>query len=233
VVCCAAAIAGDNMQDLKAGYLVQATPWKQQVMQLVGTASAALVMAPILMLLLKAYGFAGHESATEDALSAPQANLMASVARGVFEGGLPWSYVFIGMGLAAVVIALDEYLLRTGSSFRTPVLAVAIGIYLPFELEVPIFVGGIIHYIVKSYHRRKNTAKETVEISMRHGLLFASGLITGEALMGIMLAIPIVLSGRQDVLAVMDKPLGAWPGVILLVGVVYWLYRTALGKMKS
>ena len=233
VVCCAAAIAGDNMQDLKAGYLVQATPWKQQVMQLVGTASAALVMAPILMLLLNAYGFAGHESATEDALIAPQANLMASVARGVFEGGLPWNYVFIGMGLAVVVIAMDEHLLQTESSFRTPVLAVAIGIYLPFELEVPIFVGGIIHFIVTLYHKRKNTAKDTAEVSMRHGLLMASGLITGEALIGIMLAIPIVLSGRQDVLAIMDNPLGAWPGVILLVAVAYWLYCTASGKMKS
>ena len=232
VVCCAAAIAGDNMQDLKAGYLVGATPWKQQVMQLVGTVSAALVMAPILMLLLKAYGFAGHESATKDALSAPQANLMASVARGVFEGGLPWNYVLIGMGLAVVVIALDEHLLRIGSSFRTPVLAVAIGIYLPFELEVPIFVGGIIHFVVTLLHKKRNTPKDTTETSMRHGLLFASGLITGEALIGILMAIPIVLSGKQDVLAVMDKPLGAWPGLILLAGVAYWLYRTALGKAK-
>ena len=233
VVCCAAAIAGDNMQDLKAGYLVGATPWKQQVMQLVGTASAALVMAPILMLLLNAYGFAGHESATSDALIAPQANLMASVAKGVFEGGLPWNYVVIGMILAGVVIALDEYLLRIGSSFRTPVLAVAIGIYLPFELEVPIFAGGIIHFVVTLLHRRKNTPPDTAEIAMRHGLLFASGLITGEALIGILMAIPIVLSGKQDILAIMDKPLGAWPGVILLFGVAYWLYRTALGKMKT
>lgn len=233
VVCCAAAIAGDNMQDLKAGYLVGATPWKQQVMQLVGTASAALVMAPILMLLLNAYGFAGHESATSDALIAPQANLMASVAKGVFEGGLPWNYVVIGMILAGVVIALDEYLLRIGSSFRTPVLAVAIGIYLPFELEVPIFAGGIIHFVVTLLHRRKNTPPDTAEIAMRHGLLFASGLITGEALIGILMAIPIVLSGKQDILAIMDKPLGAWPGVILLFGVAYWLYRTALEKMKT
>jgi len=233
VVCCAAAIAGDNMQDLKAGYLVGATPWKQQVMQLVGTCSAALVMAPILMLLLNAYGFAGHESATSDALIAPQANLMASVAKGVFEGGLPWNYVVIGMILAGVVIALDEYLLRTGSSFHTPVLAVAIGIYLPFELEVPIFAGGIIHFVVTLLHKKRNTTQETTEISMRHGLLFASGLITGEALIGIVMAIPIVLSGKQDVLAVMDKPLGAWPGLILLAGVAYWLYRTALGKAKT
>jgi putative OPT family oligopeptide transporter len=233
VVCCAAAIAGDNMQDLKAGYIVGATPWKQQVMQLVGTVSAALVMAPILMLLLKAYGFAGHESATEDALIAPQANLMASVAKGVFEGGLPWNYVFIGMGLAVIIIILDEYLLRSGSSFHTPVLAVTIGIYLPLELEVPIVVGGIIHYLVKSYHEKKGTSKDQVEISGRHGLLFASGLITGEAIIGIVMAIPIVLSGNQNVLAIMDEPVGAWPGVILLVGIGYWLYRMAMGERAT
>ena len=233
VVCCAAAIAGDNMQDLKAGYIVGATPWKQQVMQLVGTVSAAFVMAPILTLLLKAYGFAGHASATKDALIAPQANLMASVAKGVFKGGLPWNYVFVGMGLAVVVIWLDEYLLRKGSSFRTPVLAVAIGVYLPLELEVPIFVGGIIHHIIKVRHRRKATAEEVAEQCGRHGLLYASGLITWEALVGILLAIPIVLSGRQDVLAIADSPFGSWPGMILLTGIGYWLFRTASSVKKG
>jgi len=234
VVCCAAAIAGDNMQDLKAGYIVGATPWKQQVMQLVGTVSAAFVMAPILMLLLKAYGFAGHKSATADALIAPQANLMASVAKGVFEGGMPWSFVFIGMGLAVAVIMLDEYLLRKGGSFRTPVLAVAIGIYLPLELEVPIFAGGIIHQVIKVVHKRRRTDKDKAEQFGRQGLLFASGLITGEALLGILLAIPIVLSGRQDVLAIADNPLGSWPGVILLTGIGYWLFRTASsGKLTD
>jgi putative OPT family oligopeptide transporter len=233
VVCCAAAIAGDNMQDLKAGYLVKATPWKQQVMQLVGTVSAAFVMAPVLTLLFKAYGFAGHTSATENALIAPQANLISSVAKGVFEGGLPWNYVYLGMGVAVAVIAMDKYLEKRGSAFRMPVLAVAIGIYLPLELEVPILAGGIIHQVIKVYHQRKNTVKEKVEISNRHGLLFASGLITGEALIGILLAIPIVLSGNLKVLAVLKEPLGTWPGVILLVGIGYWLYRTALGKTKS
>ncbi len=229
VVCCAAAIAGDNMQDLKAGYIVKATPWKQQVMQMVGTVSAALVMAPILMLLLNAYGFKGHESAKENPLIAVQANLMASVAKGVFEGGLPWSFVWIGVAVAIAVIILDEYLRRRGSSFRTPVLAVAIGFYLPFQLAVPIFAGGVIHQIIKVYHKRKSTAKDAVEIAGRHGLLFASGLITGEALTGILLAIPIVISGRPNVLAVLTKPLGTWPGVVLLVGIGYWLYRTARG----
>jgi len=233
VVCCAAAIAGDNMQDLKAGYIVQATPWKQQVMQMVGTLSAALVMAPILTLLLNAYGFKGHTSAGDNALAAPQANLMASVSKGVFEGGLPWRFVWVGAILAVAVIILDEYLVRRGSSFRTPVLAVAIGIYLPLELEVPILAGGIIHQILKMYHQKKDTAKDIVEISNRRGLLFASGLITGEALIGIVLAMPIVLSGKPDVLAILAKPLGTWPGVVLLIGIGYWLFRTALGKNIS
>jgi uncharacterized oligopeptide transporter (OPT) family protein len=113
------------------------------------------------------------------------------------------------------------------------VLAVAIGIYLPFELEVPIFAGGIIHQIIKIYHKRKNTAENIAEESNRRGILFASGLITGEALMGILLAIPIVVSGKFNVLAVLEKPLGSWPGVVLLVAIACWLYRTALGKIKS
>jgi len=233
VVCCAAAIAGDNMQDLKTGYLVQATPWKQQVMQMVGTVSAALVMAPILILLLNAYGFAGHSSAKENPLIAVQANLMASVAKSVFEGGLPWLFVLLGAVLAVLVIILDEYLLWRGSSFRTPVLAVAIGIYLPFELEVPIFAGGIIHQLIKVYHRRKNIPGDTAESYGRNGLLFASGLITGEALVGILLAIPIVVSGKTNVLAVLENPLGSWPGIVLLIVIAYWLYHIARGKIKG
>jgi len=233
VVCCAAAIAGDNMQDLKAGYIVKATPWKQQVMQIIGTVSAALVMAPVLTLLFKAYGFKGHASATENALIAPQANLIASVAEGVFQGNLPWNYVFIGMAVAIAVIIADCYLAKKNSSFRMPVLAVAIGIYLPLELEVPIFAGGLIHQLIKTYHRKKATPKDTLEVSNRHGLLFASGLITGEALIGILLAVPIVISGRQDVLAIFEKPLGTWPGIALLTAIAYWLYRLACEKKQK
>ena len=250
VVCCAAAIAGDNMQDLKAGHIVGATPWRQQVMQLVGTASGALVIAPVLMLLHKAYGFLGQPGAPADALSAVQANLMASVARGVFTGDLPWTYVFIGMGVAAAVIALDEYLNRIGSSFRTPVLAVTIGIYLPLELAIPIFIGGLIHFATQRFHARWQTPSEQVEISNRNGLLFASGLITGEALMGIILAIPIIILKQFHIgLPLLDindvfvkllalaniklsftPPIGQVGGSILLLAVAYWLYLAARGK---
>jgi putative OPT family oligopeptide transporter len=236
VVCCAAAIAGDNMQDLKTGYIVGATPWRQQIMQMIGTASGAIVIAPVLMLLYKAYGFAGQPGARPDALSAVQANLMASVARGVFHGDLPWTFVFIGMGIAAVVIALDMYLKKIGSSFRTPVLAVTIGIYLPLELAVPIFAGGLIHHACKLYHRKYSTPNEKVESSARNGLLFASGLITGEALMGILLAIPIIALKQVNVdLPIIAHftgsilPFGSWLGTALLIAVACWLYRVARG----
>jgi len=227
VVCCAAAIAGDNMQDLKAGYIVGATPWKQQVMQMVGTASAAVVMAPILTLLLEAYGFAGHTSAKASPLIAAQANLMASVARGVFAGDLPWGFVSVGVVVAVGVIVLDGILERRGSTFRTPVLAVAIGFYLPFELAVPIFAGGLLNHALASRQTKRGAGPEEIGNSNRRGLLFASGLITGEALIGILLAIPIVVSGDVDVLAVLAEPAGAWPGAILLTAVGCWLYRVA------
>jgi len=226
VVCCAAAIAGDNMQDLKAGYILKATPWKQQVMQIVGTVSAALVMAPVLGVLLKAYGFVGHESAKANALIAPQAQLIASVAKGVFDGNLPWNYVFVGMAFAVVIIFADCRLKAAKSTFRLPVLAVAIGVYLPLELSVPIFAGGLISLAVKAAGKVKE------ELMGGNGLLFASGLITGEALVGISMAVVIVIAGKSDVLAIADNPLGAWPGLILLGGLGYWLYSIARKDQK-
>ena len=233
VVCCAAAIAGDNMQDLKTGFLVGATPWKQQVMQMVGVVAAAFVMAPILTLLLNAYGFEGHVSARANPLAAPQANLMAAVAKGVFAKNLPWNFVWLGVAVAVGVIILDVILERRGSGFRAPVLAVAIGFYLPFELSVPIFAGGVIHAVIKRRQAKARQTKEAIAAAGQRGLLFASGLITGEALIGILMAIPIVITKRQDVLAVVEEPLGSWPGIILLGGVAYWLYRTAQGIAKK
>ena len=224
VVCCAAAIAGDNMQDLKAGYIVGATPWKQQVMQMVGTVSAALVIAPVLMLLQNAYGFKGHISARgAEALGAPQANLMASVAKGVFSKELPWNFVFMGMGVALLVIIADIILELRKARFRMPVLAVAIGIYLPMELAVPIVIGGAIKAAISSHQRRHAIPPDGVKTSERRGILFASGLITGEALMGIALAIPIAITGNLRILSLADNPYGAWPGLVILVGIAAWL----------
>jgi putative OPT family oligopeptide transporter len=235
VVCCAAAIAGDVMQDLKCGRIVGTTPWKQQTMEMVGTVSAALVIAPVLILLQEAYGFAGMKDAGEKALSSPQANLMASVAKGVFQGGLPWAYVFMGMAVAVLVISLDQFLQVRKYPFRTPVLAVAIGFYLPFQLSVPICLGGIISFVVKMYHKKRNSDSHEVEASDRRGVLMASGLITGEALMGIIVAIPIVILKQMDIEMPLWEgkvPFGGVTGVILLACIAFWLCYTAIKSRK-
>jgi putative OPT family oligopeptide transporter len=225
VVCCAAAIAGDNLQDLKAGYIVGATPWKQQVMQGVGVVSSVLVMAPILTLLLQAYGIGVPTAEHPEPHLAPQATLMASVAQGVFLGGLPWTMVIIGGVIGTIVIITDEVLKSKGSSFRTPVLAVAVGIYLPLELSTAIMVGGLIAHFAAKVHARRGADGEK---SMRHGMLFAAGLITGEALVGILMAIPIVQSGDPNVFALSESlQFGGGLGLLVIGAIVFWMYRVA------
>jgi putative OPT family oligopeptide transporter len=235
VVACAAAIAGDNLHDLKTGYLVGATPWKQQVMLIVGTLVSALVMAPVLNLLLNAYGIGPVTPEHPQSLTAPQATLMQSVAEGVFRGGLPWGMVLIGMGLAVAIILADLALERRKSSFRVPVLAVAIGIYLPFELSVPILLGGIVAWFVQRAQRRREwgsgeAAEEARKEVEQRGMLISSGLITGEALVGIAMAIPIVISGRADVLAFWGARDLAWPGIVLLLVLIWGIYRASVPR---
>jgi len=227
VVCCAAAVGGDNLQDLKAGYLVGATPWKQQLMLMIGAFSCALIMAPVLNLLAAAFGIGPPTPEHPHSLLAPQATLMASVAKGMFGGELPWTMIGIGAVIGAVTIALDEWLKHTGSTFRVPVLAAAIGIYLPLELMVPIFLGSLLSYFVEKKLGIVNADEKTKEHAHRPGTLFSAGLITGEALTGILIAIPIVVSGRADVLAVPDSlHFGQIVGLAVLCVVGYLLYRS-------
>ncbi len=228
VVCCAAAVGGDNLQDLKAGYIVGATPWKQQLMLGIGAFSCALIMAPVLNLLAQAYGIGAPTPEQPQSLAAPQATLMASVAQGMFGGKLPWDMIAIGAGVGAAIIAFDEWLKARASTFRVPVLAAAIGIYLPIELMVPIFLGGVLAWLVERRHgidRRDEAARDRVH---RPGTLFAAGLITGEALMGIAIAIPIVVSERADVLAVAESlHFNQWVGLVVLAVVAWMLYRSS------
>ena len=214
VVCCAAAIGGDNLQDLKAGQLVGATPWKQQVMQIIGTVSSAIVLGLVLDILHTAYTIGSPT------LSAPQATLMKSVADGVFNGNLPWTFVYIGGLIAVLLILIDLRQEKIGSDFRVPVLAVAVGIYLPITLTVPIFIGGIINHFGK--------AAGGSDASEKKGLLMSSGFITGEALMGILVAVPIFISGQKD----------WWPqlsgmnllGPVLFLAMIFWLYKAVSKK---
>jgi putative OPT family oligopeptide transporter len=227
VVCCAACIGGDNLQDLKCGYLIGATPWKQQLMLAVGGVSSAFVMAPVLSLLAQAYGIGVPTEAHPNPLLAPQANLMASVANGIFGGELPWNMIGIGAALGAVIIIIDEIQKKRGASFRTPVLACAVGIYLPVELSVPIFAGGLLAHLVERHVRTQDPERDVEKIHQK-GVLFSAGLITGEALMGIFIAIPIVATGSADVLRLGEAwHFGGWLGLLMLAGVAVLLYRLA------
>ncbi|HET8722263.1 MAG TPA: oligopeptide transporter, OPT family, partial [Nitrospira sp.] len=225
VVCCAAAMGGDNLQDLKTGHLVGATPWKQQIMQVVGVLTGAVVLVPVLSLLQAKYGIGEPTAGHAHPLTAPQATLMASLTRSVFGAGLPWPLVGLGAAIGIAVILIDRRLAAQSSDFRLPVLGVALGIYLPLKLSVTIVIGGILAALAKK-------AASSAHEPSRRGLLFAAGLITGEALMGILLAIPIALGafwpgvGPDPFMLFETPPSGGWPG-LFLCALVGWLLSQA------
>jgi putative OPT family oligopeptide transporter len=220
IVCTAAAIGGDTIQDLKAGALLGATPASQQIMQLVGVGAGALCLGPVLELLLGAYGFGAPTAHFPHALRAPQATLMASVAEGVFGGGLPWGFFFSGVGIGAAVLALDLWLAHKKSDFRTPVLAVALGLYLPWELTGPVLLGGAI----------RSWSDRTSKDGTTRGVLAAAGLITGEALMGIVLAGIVAARGSTDALTIGARLQSGWLSIAILLGTLAFLRRSTGAK---
>jgi putative OPT family oligopeptide transporter len=233
LICSAAAIAGDNMQDLKCGHVVGATPWRQQLFQIVGVLAAAVVIPLILQLLDNQYGI-GRPSPNPDAipnsvLAAPQASLMQALAGGIFGAGIEWNFIIMGFGLAVVLIVLDKIQEKRGSSFRFPVLAVAVGIYLPLGLSVPIFIGGVIAWLVKRNSAGLTAAQWTQREGL--GLLVASGLITGEALMGVLVAL---LAGAGVAVPLMAGFSFAPILALLTLGaVIVYLYRMPLAAGKD
>lgn len=224
MICSSAAIAGDNMQDLKCGHVLGATPWRQQFFQVLGVLGAALVIPFVLQVLDAGYGIGRPSPTSPNAsyLAAPQAGLMKDLASGIFGAGIQWTYIFIGFVLAGVLIVLDEIQRKRGSDFRFPVLAVAVGIYLPLGLSIPIFIGGVmVHLVNRKSDERDVNKKQARE---NKGLLLASGLITGEALMGVIIAIIAAF--------VMNLPafaLGSFAssslGLVTMLALIIWLYR--------
>ncbi|GIV34288.1 MAG: oligopeptide transporter, OPT family [Chitinophagales bacterium] len=230
VVCCAAAISGDVMQDLKAGHLLGATPYRQQLVEFIGVIAGALVMAPVLNLLNDAYTIGSEK------LSAPQASLMRSVAEGVFGGNLPWTIIAIGAGIGVALIIGDQMLARRNASFRLPVLAVAVGMYLPLYLDTAIFIGGLIAYLTGRFLQNKaDTAnhQQAKSAAENAGLLFASGLITGEAVLGILLAIPIAATGDSEILRFFKLTLPDMAGLLALALCCFLLYRAVITGYRS
>ena len=212
VVCCAAAIGGDNLQDLKTGNIVGATPWKQQLMQLVGVVSAALTLGIVLTLLHEAYGIGSSD------LPAPQAVLMTNVANGVFAGNLEWGMIYAGAILGIIIILIDQYQAYRKADFRVPILAVAIGIYLPIELTLPIFIGGMLNHLA---------SKTASEEGKNNGLLIASGLITGEALMAIFIAVPLFFDKNYWPELSLPSPFNDLVGIAIIAIILHRLFLVA------
>ena len=197
IIMAIACISNDNMQDLKTGYLVGATPWRQQVALILGCVVGALVIAPVLNLLYEAYGFPGAlprpDMDPNDALAAPQAALMTTIAQGIFSSHLAWEYIFLGMGLGVILVLVDLILKRTTTSYCLPPLAVGMGIYLPPSVQTPLVIGAVMGYFLnKKLH--KEGGEESQQAGLRRGTLFASGLIVGESIIGVLLAGIIVIS---------------------------------------
>ena len=241
-----ASISNDNLQDLKTGYLLQATPWRQQVALIIGVVVGAIVVAPVLQLLYQAYGFpdamprAGMNPA--QAMSAPQATLMTSITQGIFEHKLQWQYILSGVAIGVALIVVDV-LLRKGSGGRKalPVLAVGMGIYLPPSINMPIIVGAFLAAFLRCRIRSRYGAdsEKRVAAADRIGTLFAAGLIVGESLIGVILAFIIVVSvtngGSDAPLAIPLENWGttaAWLGLAFFIGGMLIFARRTLAAAK-
>ena len=218
VVCCTACTAGDVCNDLKTGQLVGASPRRQQIMQIGGVAVAALIMAPVLQLLhdYTPGGIGGKE------LAAPQAQLFASLARGFFgDGQLPWHLVGIGAGIGLALVGVDRLLARRGTAFQLHLMPVAVGMYLPFGLSVPIFLGGLLSALL---HRKRSTTSETA--ASQPGVLLASGAIAGEALTGVGIALAASLGFSCLGLGLPDGLQTGLSFVAVLVALLFFYRRS-------
>jgi putative OPT family oligopeptide transporter len=226
VVCIAVCLSGDIAQDLKTGYLLGATPRQQQLMEFVGLLFPALTMGFTVFMLSSAFGFV-KDAAHPSPLLAPQANVMSVIVQGVMTGNLPWIPIIVGCMLAAAIELV-------GISS----LPFAIGLYLPLNLSTPIMAGGLIALIV-----RKISRKEVVKKREEKGILFGSGLVAGDALLGVGIAFVIILSSRYKDFYDAHEELsltgawGPWVSLVAFAGICYMLYRStrmgAAGSQKS
>ena len=221
-VLAAATISNDNLQDLKTGQLVGATPWRQQVALLAGCIVGALVIPPVLNLLYHAYGFAGALPRPgmdpARALAAPQALLLSTLARGIFLHQLDWSMILTGLALGAALVGVDSGLRRVGRSL--PVLAVGIGLYLPPTVTVTLVIGAVLSWLL---------ARGRADPSRDRGVMLASGFIVGESLMGVALAAIIGGTGREDALALAGPGFAATAtllGAIAFAAICAWFARS-------
>jgi len=230
VVFTVAAIANNNLQDLKTGQLVDATPWRQQVALVVGVIAGAAVIPPVLDLVNTAYGFVGVAGAGPQALPAPQAGLISALAQGVITGNIDWSLIEVGVGIGIALIVIDEVLARTTRHVRIPPLAVGLGIYLPTVSTLMVVVGSVVGW----YFDRRADRTARPESTKQLGVLLASGLIVGESIIGVLIAAIVAFADKlgfsnpQAPLALVGPDFAEkaqWIGGTAFALVVLFMYR--------
>lgn len=225
-----ATISNDNLQDLKTGQLVDATPWRQQVSLIAGVIFGSIVIPPILDLLNKAYGFSGGPRA----LPAPQATLISALAKGVIQGQIRWDLIGYGALIGMAMIAIDE-VLRARTRFQLPPLAVGLGMYLPAATTSAAVLGAVVGWI----YNRWTAKRPNADVAKRMGVLVASGSIVGESLFGVLLAGVIVATGNANPFAVVGdafQPTAMWLGGVVFAVVIFGLYRWSgrlAGRMRT
>ena len=245
IILAIACISNDNMQDLKTGFLVGATPWKQQVALIIGCIVGAFVIAPVLNLLYEAYGFPGAlprpDMDPSLALAAPQASLMTTIAQGIFSSQLEWQYIFMGIGLGICLVIINVFL-TSNTKYALPPLAVGMGIYLPPSVQTPLVIGAIMGYFIDKTLAARNLDNQSIENHKRRGTLFASGLIVGESLMGVLLAGIIVVSvtngGNETPLKIVSDEFlaGSMPeilGFIAFAAIIGYFYKLVVAGSEN
>lgn len=231
VVFAVAVIANDNLQDLKTGQLVEATPWRQQTALIVGCIAGALVIPFVLNQLNAAFGFeGGPPGIADEPLAAPQATLISALAKGVIEGGLRWDLIGVGALVGVVVIILDEVLRKvTANKIKLPPLAVGIGFYLPAAVTFMLVIGAVCGF----FYNKAVAKKAYSDVARRMGVLLASGLIVGESLFGVLNAATIVGTGNADWAAILGLT-DSWPamtvGIAVFAVLTLLMYRWIIGR---
>ncbi|MEM9242952.1 MAG: oligopeptide transporter, OPT family [Pseudomonadota bacterium] len=218
----AAGIANDTLQDFKTGQLVGATPWKQQVVLIFGTIVGAATIAPVLNQLYHAYGFVGAlpnpHMDPKQALTAPQATLMAAIAKGIISHHMHWNMLLIGVGIGVAILLINALFFTPKKLPQISLIAVGLGIYLPSSLALPVICGGVLSYLVKRKLLPNNHYRATIE---RCGVLLACGLIVGEAIFGIINSGIISVTGKENILALTGKNFSP---IALVLSVVIFIF---------
>ena len=229
-------VSNDNLQDLKTGHLVKATPWKQQIALIFGVIVGALVIPPIIEIIYQAYGFVGAplprpDMNVQNQLAAPQAALLTSIAKGIIEHDMPWDLILIGITIAVFLILIDVLYLKRNKYTRLSIVSIGIGTYLPIDTVLALVVGGILSHICRKALlplAKKRTKKSILESITRKGLLIASGFVVGESLMGVLIAAAIAYGGQSKPFAIVGPNFDVFAtmlGCLAFIWLLTWVYR--------